>query len=99
MTFVVLAKWIAQPGQASSVARAIANLVEPSRAEPGCRIYQPHRDLDDRGVFLIYEQYADRAAYEAHCASEHFRRWATQQGIPLLEKRARGFYEPFDKIG
>jgi quinol monooxygenase YgiN len=94
MTFVVLAKWVAQPGEADRVAAAISKLVEPSRAEPGCLSYRPHRDVDDPSVFLLYEEYTDRAAYDAHAASEHFRRHALEEGIPLLAARERSYYEP-----
>jgi quinol monooxygenase YgiN len=37
---------------------------------------------------LIYEQYADRAALDAHRASEHYRRYAIQGLYQLLRERA-----------
>jgi quinol monooxygenase YgiN len=94
VSYVVLAKWVARADEEEKVADAIAKLVEPSRAEPGCLIYRAHRDLDEPRVFLLYEEYTDRAAYEAHAASDHFRRYAIEEGIPLLETRERSFYEP-----
>lgn len=94
MTYVVLAKWIATPEEEEKVANAISKLIAPSRAEAGCLVYRAHRDLDDPRVFLLYEEYSDQAAYAAHGASEHFRRHAIEEGIPLLETRAVSFYEP-----
>jgi quinol monooxygenase YgiN len=76
------------------VAAAISKLVEPSRAETGCLVYRPMRDLDDPRVFLIFEEYLDRDAYDAHAASDHFRRYALEEAIPLLETRERSFFEP-----
>jgi quinol monooxygenase YgiN len=93
MAYVVLAKWIAQPGEEEAVAAAIEALVEPSRAEPGNLVYQPHRDPSDPRVFLMYEQYTDEAAYQAHGASAHFRRHGLANAIPRLEARERSFYE------
>ncbi|MFZ0090877.1 MAG: putative quinol monooxygenase [Solirubrobacteraceae bacterium] len=93
MAYVVLARWIARPGEADAVARAIDALIEPSRAEPGNLVYQPHRDPADPHVFLLYEQYTDAAAYQAHGASEHFQRHAVRDAIPRLEARERSFYE------
>jgi quinol monooxygenase YgiN len=94
VTYVVAAKWIAREGEEERVAAAISKLVDPSRAEPGCLIYRPHRDLDDPRVFFLYEEYTEQAAYEAHAASDHFHRHALEEGIPLLEARERSFYEP-----
>jgi quinol monooxygenase YgiN len=92
MAYVLTAKWTAKEGQEDGVLDALRNLTAPSRAEPGCLYYQPCRDLENSRVFLIYEEYADEAAYKAHGESEHFQRL----GIPtfdLLETRERTFYE------
>ena len=77
MTFVVTATWTAQP-RATNVSRAIAHLVEPTRAERGCVAYRAHRSIDDPRVFFLYEEYVDKNAYEQHGASEHFRRYALE---------------------
>ena len=72
MAYVVLAKWIARPGEEVAVAAAIDQLIEPSRAEPGNLMYVAHRDPENPRVFLLYEQYTDEAAYRAHGETEHF---------------------------
>jgi quinol monooxygenase YgiN len=96
MSYVVAATWKARPGQGERVRAAIARLIEPSRAEPGCRFYQPGVDPADADHFLIYEIYDDEAAYRAHGASPHFRRFALEVAIPLLESRERRFFLTFD---
>jgi quinol monooxygenase YgiN len=93
MAYVVLAKWIAKPGEEAAVAAAIDALVGPSRAEPGMLAYQPHRDPQDPRVFLLYEQYVDEDAYKLHGESEHFRRHGHGDALPRLESREREFYE------
>lgn len=95
MSFVVVATWTARAGHEEDVRTAIEKLVEPSRAEPGCLVYQPQRSVDDGRVFLLYEVYRSRDDYDAHQASEHFRRHALEEGIPLLESRERAFFETF----
>jgi quinol monooxygenase YgiN len=95
MTYVVCAKWTAQPGHEAEVRACIEALAEPSRAEPGSLMYLPHEDPDDPRVFFLYEQYVDEAAYRAHGASEHFQRLAVERAIPLLESRERMFLRPF----
>lgn len=88
---MVIATWLAAPGEEDAVAAAIEALIAPSRAEPGCRLYQPTRDRDDPRVFRIVEIYDDEAAYAAHQASAHFRTHAVGDGIPRLERREREF--------
>jgi quinol monooxygenase YgiN len=48
-------------------------LTEGSRKEPGCISYVPHFVSDDSSTVLIYEQYADEAALEAHRNTPHFK--------------------------
>ncbi|MGZ4293497.1 MAG: putative quinol monooxygenase [Solirubrobacteraceae bacterium] len=93
MAYVVLARWVAKPGEEEAVAAAIEALTEPSRAEPGNLLYQPHRDPADPRVFLLYEQYIDEDAYRAHGESEHFKRHGHGDALPRLQERERWFYE------
>jgi quinol monooxygenase YgiN len=95
MSYVVCAKWTAQPGHEAEVRACIEALVAPSRAEPGLLAYVPHEDPEDPSVFFIYEEYVDEAAYQAHGASAHFQELAVGRAIPLLQSRERTFWRPF----
>ena len=95
MTYVVCAKWTAQTGHEAEVRACIEALVAPSRAEPGCLRYVPHEDPANPRVFVLYEEYADEAAYQAHGASAHFQEIALGRAIPLLASRERMFLRPF----
>jgi quinol monooxygenase YgiN len=96
MGYVVTAKWTAKEGEEVKVYEAIQQLLEPSRAEPGNRFYQPNRDPENPRVFFFYEIYDDEDAYKAHGESEHFQRLGFGEAIPLLESRERWFYETID---
>jgi quinol monooxygenase YgiN len=96
MGYVVTAKWTAKEGEEDNVLAAIEQLLEPSRAEPGSRFYQPSRDPDDPRVFFFYEIYDDEDAYKAHGESEHFQRLGFNDAIPRLESRERSFYVTID---
>ena len=96
MAFVVVAKWIAKPGEENAVARCVAALIELSRAEPGNLLFQPHRDPEDARVFYFYEQYVDDEAYSAHADSDHFQALGFGDAIPRLESRRREFYVTMD---
>jgi quinol monooxygenase YgiN len=92
MAYVVLARWTAKPGEEAAVAAALAQLIEPSRAEPGNLLYEDNRDPENPAVFLLYEQYADEAAYAAHGASPHFQEHAAGDAFDRLAAREREFY-------
>ena len=49
-------------------------LVELTRKEPLCISYDLFIDQKDVGHFVFIETWPDRAALDAHCATEHFRR-------------------------
>jgi quinol monooxygenase YgiN len=95
MAYVVVARWRAKAGGEGRVVAVLDELTGASRAEPGCLGYQPHRSPEDPRDFLIYEQYADEAAFETHSGSEHFTRLVLDEAVPnLLESRDRAFYLP-----
>jgi quinol monooxygenase YgiN len=93
MAFVLVARLTAREGEQDRAAELIARLVEATRTEPGNVHYIPHRDPDDPRVFLMYEQYRDKAAFEEHGQSEHFKEIGLGELFPLMESRERNFYE------
>jgi quinol monooxygenase YgiN len=60
----------------AEIASTLALLATESRREPGCVSYIAHQVQDDPDSFLIYEQYLDPQALEAHRASAHFKKYA-----------------------
>ena len=96
MAFVLIARLTAREGEQDRAAEIIPRLVAASGAEPGNVHYIPHRDPEDPKVFVIYEQYRDKAAFEAHGETEHFKSIALGELFPLMESRERNFYETID---
>jgi quinol monooxygenase YgiN len=45
---------------------------------------------------MIYEQYRDKAAFEEHGQTEHFKTLAAGELFGLMEERERTFYETID---
>lgn len=93
MAYVVSALWTARDGEEERIARIVAEMTPPSRAEPGNLFYQGHRSPEDPRLFYLYEQYVDEAGYQAHQGSEHFQRLVVGEAIPNLEARERAFYD------
>ncbi len=89
MAFVVIAQYWARTGEEEKVARALGEMVAPTRAEPGNLDYQVFRDPRQPSLFVLFEKYADEAAFDAHRASPHFGAWLAGQVLPALESRIR----------
>jgi quinol monooxygenase YgiN len=98
MAYVVTALWRAKAGCEDRVAAVVDELARASRAEPGCVQFRPNRSSDDSARFLLYEEYEDDAAFEAHRASEHFNRLVLGEAVPnLLADRELGFWRSLGK--
>lgn len=90
----VLATYRAAPGNEGAVAAALVAYTPLTRAEPGCVAFTAHKSADDPRVFVLYEQYRDRAALDAHVASEHYGVIARERIRPLLEHRNVSILQP-----
>jgi quinol monooxygenase YgiN len=90
--YIVAAQYYAKEGKADEIAAILQTMIRISRAEPGCVLYLVHRSIDDPRKFLLYEQYHDRAAYDAHMATDAFKEHILGKAVPMLESRIRDFY-------
>jgi quinol monooxygenase YgiN len=57
------------------IAELLPLLAQASRQEPGCITYVPHTVDGEPNTVVIYEQYSDQKALDAHRASKHFKDW------------------------
>lgn len=87
-------RWVARAGEEEHVAELIRRLIGPSRAEPGCLQYDPHRDPDDPRVFFLFEKWADEEALRAHEQSPHVQDLLFGQALALLDERSRTYWVP-----
>jgi quinol monooxygenase YgiN len=85
MAFALTVLWEGRPEVADELEALLREHQDNCRAEPGCRAYFVHRTATP-GTFLLYEQFDDRAAFEAHRESEHFKRVITNRGLALLAR-------------
>jgi autoinducer 2-degrading protein len=59
-----------------------------ARKEPGCRRFDVLVDPKDPAHAMLYEVYDNEAAFVAHQATDHFKRYLAE-AVPLLESRER----------
>lgn len=59
--------------------------------EPGCRRFDVCRDPEQAGQVFLYEIYDDRAAFEAHLATPHFKAFDTAIRAMVATKQVRAY--------
>lgn len=74
----VIAQDFIKPEAIEIVLPLYRELVEKTRQEELCVAYDLFIDQKDSGHFIFIEEWPDRAALDAHCASEHFQRLVPQ---------------------
>ena len=72
--YLLIVRLRAQPETVDTLCRQLSTLVALAREEPGTLAYSFYRAHDESDVFLLHEVYRDRAAWEAHMASEPVQR-------------------------
>jgi quinol monooxygenase YgiN len=69
------------------IAELLIALAQASRQEPGCVTYVPHTIDGEPDTVVIYEQYQDQKAVDAHRGSPHFKEWAVGGLYQLMLER------------
>lgn len=84
---IVVARYVVADGHAATVVRLLRANAEASRSEPGCLEFSVFQDADDARRILLYEEYTDEEAFQAHRLTPHFREIIEAQVVPLLDER------------
>ena len=66
-----------------------ANAASSVRDEPGCHLFEVCQDPEAQHRIFLYELYDDRAAFEAHLASPHFKSFDAATSDMLVAKTVR----------
>ena len=69
--FHVLIFFEAKPGKAEALGRILADLIAPSRAEPGCRYYASFADAENLGKFTVIEAWDTQEQWHTHLKTPH----------------------------
>lgn len=69
------------------VAELLTALAQAAREEPGCVVFKPHTVEGEPDSVVIYEQYRDQSAVDAHRASRHFKEYVVGGLYQLMLER------------
>lgn len=92
--FVVAINIEAREGEAEAVAAILQDLVAPTMAEAGVRLFLPYRSPTNPASFFIFELYAEEGDWGIHQETTHFKE-AIKELLPRVAKRERVPFVPF----
>ena len=86
---VIVARYYTKEGVEKEVLAHLKQMVALSRQEPGCRVYIVNQSVDDPRRLVLYEQYDDQDAFQAHLSQPYFNAIVREKVWPLIESRER----------
>ncbi len=67
----VVTRMTAHPDDVEAMKEILQSMVEPTRAEPGCRRYDLVQSCEDPATFMFLGEWDSDEALEAHRQTEH----------------------------
>lgn len=95
--FVVAIQLEANPGEEERLARSLQDLIAPTMAEPGVKLFLPYRSPTNARAFFVYELYVDEGGWAAHQQTSHFKAFVDEM-LPRLSRRERIPFVPFATV-
>ena len=92
--FVVAITIDAKDNEGDAVAAILENLVQPTMAEPGVKIFIPYRSPSNPLNFFLFELYENEDAWSAHQRTDHFLK-AIDELVPRVQRRERLPFVPY----
>ncbi len=91
-TIRIVARVIAHPDQVEAVKSVLIELIEPTRQEEGCIVYELLQNQQDPTDFTFVEEWASNTLLEAHLGSAHIAKAVSQlEGLIVTEPDIRTY--------
>ncbi len=85
--YAVCVNFLLKPGNAADfLPLVLENARVTLRDEIGCHQFDVASNDSDRDAFFLYELYTDRAAFDAHLASAHFKTFDAAVTLMIADK-------------
>ena len=92
MSFVLQVSIRIQPQNVDAFMKKLDDNAREARKEPGCRQFEVLVDPNDKTRIMLYEVYADEAAFQTHQGTPHFKKYLAE-AVPLLADRVRNVWK------
>ena len=70
-------------------------LVQETRKEEGCILYELFQDIDDSTVLTMIEEWEDKASLDRHMKTEHFMRIVPMVGEHVTERALNIYHKVY----
>ncbi len=77
---IVIAMAKAKPGKEEELERALREVAQPTRQQPGCVGFSLYRSEQDPGVIVGIERWKSKADHERHLQGAHFQKLGAAMG-------------------
>lgn len=67
--------FVAKEDSINELKALLEMMVQPSKAEPGCLLYNIYQIDEDPKTFVVVESWEDEAALEGHKNTEHYKHY------------------------
>ena len=84
------------PEEADHAANLLRDLRDSARLEPGCVRFDVARSIQNPNIFVLFEEYADESALQAHLAGDSFQRLGINGIRKLAKERIGHTCQPLD---
>lgn len=81
----VVARIKAKAGMEAKVKEVLLGLVAPTRQEAGCINYDLHQALDDKSLFVFYENWLSKKDLDEHLQTPHLQAFLAKVDDLLAE--------------
>jgi quinol monooxygenase YgiN len=68
-------------------------VIEATRKEEGCEVYSYGLDVQDQGLYRVFERWRDQACLDAHFATPHMKAWQAARAEFGFSDRRISIYE------
>ena len=85
--YLVAVTFDLHPAHATAFAARVAQQAADSLEEPGCQRFDVWHAPEGPGRVFLFEIYDDRAAFEVHLESAHFKAFAEETGPWIADRK------------
>jgi len=94
---IVIASAKAKPGSGKELERALRDVAEPTRAQPGCVLFSLYRSVENPSTIIGFERRARRGDHQRHLQGGHVQKLMSAMAESLAEPPQISSYEIVDE--
>ncbi|NJL42701.1 MAG: antibiotic biosynthesis monooxygenase [Pseudanabaena sp. RU_4_16] len=97
-SLTVIARIKSKPGMEKRMQQNLLHLLTPTRSETGCITFDLLIDINDPTVFMLYENWENQAALDAHFEQPYVKQVLEAYEVTLAEPIATNFLSKIEPL-